>query len=231
QCLAAITSPILAFAPMTSTYTDGTSPSLVVFWSRETKAGDPMQYNITTVSSGSAAAGSVRVAWESSDLVKFPLDYAVSLAKRIGVDFTPTPTPSSASIPPTPASTSNFPRETGSSTALSTGAKAGIGVGVAVGALLVIGLIAAFLLIRRRKTRAEAVTNHDTSDETPEMEDQDRELGKRKWFLGGKWRSEAAVEHKPNELDSRAVHVVPGPPAELDAVEYRTTEERVEQRL
>jgi hypothetical protein len=55
------------------------------------------------------------------------------------------------------------------------------------------------------------------------MADQDQELGTPKWFLGGRCRSEAEVEHKPNELNSGAVHVVPGPPAKRDAVERLET--------
>ncbi|KAH7075334.1 hypothetical protein BKA63DRAFT_412708, partial [Paraphoma chrysanthemicola] len=227
-CQANITSPLLAFSPMVSTYTSGNSRILDVFYSSSTKAGDPPAYNITTISSGYAFADAITVVWESSDLAKFPADYAVSLAKRMSVDFTPTPTPSPTSTPPTPASTSDLPRETGSSEGLSTGAKAGIGVGASIGALLFVGLIAAFALIRRRKKTA-ANANNTTTDDIPEMADQDQDLAKQKWFLGGRWRSEAEVEHNTNELDSRAVHVVPGPPAELDAIEYRRNEDIAEQ--
>jgi len=61
-----------------------------------------------------------------------------------------------------------------------------------------------------------------------------------KWLLGGRWRHEADSKSKAQELyvnegdyelegeglqqelDSRAVIIVPGPPVELDAREMRT---------
>lgn len=84
--------------------------------------------------------------------------------------------------------------------------------------------------------RRKAATNapHD-DDRIPEMEDHDGKLGKRKWFLGGRWRSEAGAEGETQELDGKTVHVVAGPPAELEAYEAgqgnvdhaQTTEERM----
>jgi len=71
------------------------------------------------------------------------------------------------------------------------------------------------------------------------MGDQDATFATQKWYLGGRWRSEAAVKNDAGELDSRAVQgeldskavqgeldsravlVVSGPPAELDAEERR----------
>ena len=85
----------------------------------------------------------------------------------------------------------------------------------------------------RRKRQKQAKTR-DIHAETFELEAQDRDA-KRKWYLGGRWRSEADAPrkieeldalrkageldapHKVGELDSRAVRVVPGPPAELEA--------------
>lgn len=51
------------------------------------------------------------------------------------------------------------------------------------------------------------------------MEDQDATLAKRRWFLGGRWRSKAEVKNEPGELDSRGVWVFPGPLVELEATQ------------
>jgi hypothetical protein len=37
------------------------------------------------------------------------------------------------------------------------------------------------------------------------------------WFLRGRWRNEHAGAEKVQELNSRSVDVMPGPPVELDA--------------
>jgi hypothetical protein len=64
----------------------------------------------------------------------------------------------------------------------------------------------------------------ENGDTVPEMEDQDKNSAKRKWFLGGKWRSEARAESVTQELDSRTVHLVPGPPAELETHAVRPSD-------
>lgn len=38
-----------------------------------------------------------------------------------------------------------------------------------------------------------------------------------KWFLEGRWRSEAEERIDLQELDSKTVKIVPGPPVELEA--------------
>jgi hypothetical protein len=48
------------------------------------------------------------------------------------------------------------------------------------------------------------------------MEDQDVTLPTHKWYLDGKWRSEAEAKNEPGELDSRNIRVVGGPPVELE---------------
>ncbi|RMZ73153.1 SH3 domain [Pyrenophora seminiperda CCB06] len=105
------------------------------------------------------------VMWQPSDLSKFKVDYASSLAKLLQIDFTPTPTgvvtpaavtPADAATPATaaPPSRSNLPSATANvamtltSSGLSTGAKAGIGIGAAIGALLLCVLV--FILYRQR---------------------------------------------------------------------------------
>ncbi|KAF2676246.1 hypothetical protein K458DRAFT_424867 [Lentithecium fluviatile CBS 122367] len=174
---------------------------------------------MTSIFTGLAVADPVVVAWASEDMSSFPSDYRTSLADRIGVVM---------NMDATPESTSSLPSQTqtGESVppidpSLSTGAKAGIGVGVALGVAVIVGIVT--LLRLRRRKRKSAVDSEQTG--IPEMEDQDATNGRRRWFLGGRWRNEAEVRGVPTqELDSKAVHVVPGPPAELDSSEVRQEE-------
>lgn len=110
-----------------------------------------------------------------------------------------------------------LPRETGIPIApkeeLSTAAKAGIGIGAIVGTI-VIATAFILLCLKRRRNSSEAASERTN---IPEMEDQDRNLAKRKWFISGRWRSEAQAEFTPQELDSKGVHVVEGPSAKLEA--------------
>jgi hypothetical protein len=81
--------------------------------------------------------------------------------------------------------------------------------------ILFIISISGFLLLRRRHARNNiaASTSQPT---TAEMEEQDTILSTRKWYLGGKWRSEAEAKTEPGELDPRSIRVVGGPPVELE---------------
>jgi hypothetical protein len=118
------------------------------------------------------------------------------------------PTPSTSiisNISATPTSSATPDNPSG----LSTGAKAGIGIGAALGALLLIGLI--FFCLRRRKTAAPTGGTSGIS----EMADQDQD---RKWFTGGKWRTEAPGVERHHELDATQL------PAELDATETRNAQ-------
>lgn len=154
---------------------------------------------------GYALANPIMLFFEEKDLSSMPTPEASSLAQIAGIDYTPAP-----------ASTSSLPRETGlpaQGNQLSTGGKAGIGVGAVIGALLV-GIAIFFILRRKRKTPADPTI--PTTETIAEMEDQDKTLAHRKWFLGGKWRNESAAEEQQHELDSRGVVVVPGPPVELE---------------
>lgn len=159
--------------------------------------------NITTITSGLAVVNPGVVGWQIEDFSLFPGDYATSLAQRIGVAHEATPASSSG----LPTQTNLTPETTSK---LSTASKAGIGVGVAIG-VVAIGIIVGFLIWKRRWTPAPVT---ETSS-IPEMEDQDTNLAKRKWFFGGRWRSEAEAEAGQQELDSKTVHIVPGPPGEL----------------
>lgn len=129
----------------------------------------------------------------------FSEEYAVSIAKQMGVSFTP----SSSSRPE----------------GLSTSAKIGIGVGNGIAALFALLLVVYAILRRRRRTKSTQSAPSDVAGaSTAEMEDQDATLATRKWYVGGRWRSEAEVKDnkQPGELDSRSVRVVGGPPVELD---------------
>jgi hypothetical protein len=177
--------------------------------------------SVTTLTTAIAYEDGLNIMWEISDLPKFPPAYATSLAKRIGVSFTPAPSPGSSSS--LVQQTSLPPQQPNSQPkVLSTAAKAGVGVGAVLGFLFLLSIGIALLFVRRRRKRAVQSTQPATS----EMEDQDATLASRKWYLGGRWRNEAEVKTDPRELDSRAVHVVPGPPAELDSGERERDEQR-----
>lgn len=170
--------------------------------------------NITTLTSAVALADVINVIWEETDLPRFPSAYAASLAKRIGVSFTPSAMPGSSSF--LPSQTASTSPSKLSSKGLSKGGTAGVGVSSAVAFLIAIALIAFLVLRKRRKTR-EASTSFSHERYHPEMEDQDASLATRKWFLRGRWRSEVETpKAKPGELDSRSVRIVSGPPQEMD---------------
>jgi hypothetical protein len=170
--------------------------------------------SITTIMSGLAIADPVILGWQIHDIGTFPKAYVESLVDRFSVD-----TPISTS---TPTATPNAPKRTSPPTSppgsegLSTSTQIGIGVGVALGAAVVGGLVI-FWFLRRKRKLASTVETPDTV--IPEMEDQDHVHSQRKWFLGGRWRTEVEEQDMRKELDSKAVHVVPGPPVELEASE------------
>jgi len=180
----------------------GATPTPVWEHASGSGAGQSTTSSITTISAGVAVADPVTVAWQLEDLQSFPPDYASSLARKIGITL------------PASDNTLGNPRQTSAPAAgdLSTGAKAGIGIGAAIGAA-VIGISAVLLCLRKRRKAGTTTSGHNNS----EMEDQDLSFKKTRWYFGGKWRSEVAAEPTQNELDSKAVHVVPGPPAELEA--------------
>tara|TARA_R110002003_G_scaffold140_19_gene12877 strand:+ start:15480 stop:15998 length:519 start_codon:yes stop_codon:yes gene_type:complete len=166
-----------------------------------------MVSSITTISSGLAVADPIIVAWQQDDLTLFPPDYAKSLAQKLGITLSNSAT-----------STSPGPTSSPSSGGLTTAAKAGIGVGVVFGAAI---LGVAIVLLYLRRWRKDGTTPKEPR--VAEMEDQDRHFGERKWFFGGRWRSEVNSVPTQSELDSKTVHVVPGPPAELEAREPRNS--------
>lgn len=195
---------------VTSSWT-GTSPEM---------SGDGYFYstvsNITTISSALAVADPVVIAWQIKDLTSFPPAYATPLAEKIGQPLLASWSARAQDVPGLPSETSTAQAATIATSELSTAARAGIGVGCAVGALLIATVISLLWLIKRRKA---TVTVSTDDAQIPEMEDHDQKLKKRRWFLGGRWRSEAEAEGETQELDGKNVHVVPGPPAELEAYE------------
>jgi hypothetical protein len=232
-CMSTISTPVKAHAYVTSSYALTVSGTVTSTYTtayeyvQSSFTGTPLTgrgngystwtvSNITTITSALAVADPIIVAWQLKDLSSFPAFYATSIANKIGVSA------------PTVQDTPTLPRETGASAGsptapqtLSTPAKVGIGIGSAVGALLIIATIILFWLKSRRKVPHTPVAG---ADAVQEMEDQDKTFAKRKWFLGGRWRSEAQSEDVKHELDSKTVHIVPGPPAELEAHDVRPSE-------
>jgi hypothetical protein len=217
-CLSSVSTPISAHAAIITTpAVDGGENTPIyestLYWF-ETLAGGSLVSgdstvisSITTVSTGIAIADPVIVAWQIDDIGTFPSEYVKSLVARYSI-----PTPASTS---TPTINALDPTTVPASDGLSTGTQVGIGVGVALAASLVGGLFIFWCLRRRRK----AATMAEPGAVIPEMEDQDHIHTERKWYFGGRWRSEVDTQATQNELDSKAVHVVPGPPAELEAHE------------
>lgn len=218
QCTSYFTEPLTALAPVPST--ESGAPYGGYLWSSiehslgSDQAIHAYYYVKSTITAGLASAAPFTVAWGPNDWTLFPTDYALPLAQRLGTSLDIS-SPASASITATPTgsqnSTPTTPKLQGHSSALGPEAKAGIAVGTILGVAFI--LVAIFLFLKRRRKRDKTTME----GQTPEMDDQDQELRTRKWFLGGRWRSEAEVVRQQHELDSRAVHVVPGPPAELDA--------------
>lgn len=159
----------------------------------------------------SASAKPLYVIWEETDLPNFPPTYPSSLAKRIGVSFTP------AASPTLPSETNGVKiNSSNPSNGLSTSAKAGIGVGVAVSSLMALALAALLILRRVRKRRNNDISS-ENFDVTPEIEDQDATLATRKWYLRGRWRSEVEAKNKPSELDAGGAETIERPPVELES--------------
>ncbi|KAF1917197.1 hypothetical protein BDU57DRAFT_517750 [Ampelomyces quisqualis] len=209
-CSHAFTTPLTAFALITVTTGSSTKEVYVDVRADSSGSGDVYSYtNLTTFMSGTAYVEPMTIAWQYRDLAVFPPAYASSLAQRLRVDFTSTASPASGQAVASQTS-SLSPSRTGQSSrpspGLSAGAKAGIAVGVVLAVLL--GVIPAILTLRRRRRRKAASHPANAAAELEGREE------RRKWYLGGKWRSEAQVEPRPGELDAQGNHVVPG---ELEA--------------
>ncbi|KAL5118948.1 hypothetical protein ACEQ8H_003077 [Pleosporales sp. CAS-2024a] len=213
MCISAIDSPLPVRALVTTTYTNGVSSS---FYQQIINDQSTVS-NISTMTAGTVIADPFYVAWEAKDLSLFPVAYATSLASQIGVAFTPTATPKSASKPGQPANTRAA--RTGNADAdadadasharLSTAAKIGLGAGVGVGVALIAALLAALLFIRRLKRRnkaAAAAASADPDETTPAMH-AGNAVGAgptRKWYHDSRTDVESPMEmqHGVNELDA-----------------------------
>ncbi|KAH7075335.1 hypothetical protein BKA63DRAFT_295531 [Paraphoma chrysanthemicola] len=222
MCVSAIATPLPVRALITTTYTNGASSSYYedVVNDRSTIS------NMTTMTRGTAVADPLYVAWEATDLSKFPIAYATSLAQKIGLAFTPTATPSTgvSSRPPSetgpldggPLNDGTKSDSDSQSGGMSSGTKIGIGVGVGVGASLLIALVAMAFIVRRLRRRNQAVTTYP-NESTPAMAGEDAGVVKQKWYQRAKPNEEVEMNNGgANELDSFPVHYVPGPPVELD---------------
>ncbi|KAF1971226.1 hypothetical protein BU23DRAFT_184741 [Bimuria novae-zelandiae CBS 107.79] len=209
-CQSTITVPLAVHAYITS---NGTSS---YEWTTTAADGSAsIDSSITGLATGLAIADPVVVAWNLDELAQFPAGYRTSLAEKIGVELTATP----ASSLTLPGKTGEAVEPSPHPNVLDTGAKIGIGVGAGMVVCILLGVLL-FLYIRRRRNRKHTTVEERSGPETAEMEDHDAVLAKKKWYLGGRWRNEAAAEGPPTqELDSKTVHVVPGPPAELDSRE------------
>lgn len=232
-CVSAFSTPFEAYYPITSLRTDVDSvESSITYKSFQPTTVTVGTNNITTYnfvgpktffSSGWAIAGGLKVAWEMSDFTTaFPLEYASSLAKQMNITLVSS-TSSNTPESNTPESNSTISPQTG----LTKGSIAGIAVGAVAGAIM-IGALILFILHKRYKARKANLSRESENSGT------DHDLKSKKWYLGGRWRSEADPSNERNELDaphgdreldatnerreldSRAVYVVPGPPAELD---------------
>jgi hypothetical protein len=208
-CLSRFSTPVSAYAAIiTEPAFEGEEITPVwEYTSYYGSSGTTVISSITTIATGLAVADPVIVAWQIDDVASFPPEYVKSLVARYSI-----PAPASTSTPTTNALE---PTTAPAFDGLSTGTKVGLGVGVAFAAALVGGLLVFWCLRRYRK----AATTEEPGAVIPEMEDQDHTHTKRKWYFGGRWRSEVDARPTQSELDSRAVHVVPGPPAELEAHE------------
>ncbi|CAN9343025.1 unnamed protein product [Alternaria alternata] len=207
-CLSSFSTPISAHAAIITTpaFDGETNTPVYEYTSYYGSSGTTVISSITTIATGLAIADPVIVAWQIDDVGTFPSEYVKSLVARYSI-----PSPASTSTPTTDALK---PTILPASDGLSTATQVGIGVGVTLAAALAGGLLI-FWCLRRRKASA----TEEPDVVVPEMEDQDRTHAERKWYFGGRWRSEVDAQATQNELDSKAVHVVPGPPVELEAHE------------
>lgn len=165
---------LLAYAPVT-VRRSGESTSTTAFFHKTVlrvgnTASGTLSYttstitNTTVLSTGFALADAIDVAWEVTDLSKFPVAYATSLAYKIGEVFRPTAVPATFSRLPAPT-TLESPLST--SSGLSTGARAGIGVGTVIGVAAIIGVVILSLCLRRRRRRKIVIDK--PGNELPEM--------------------------------------------------------------
>jgi hypothetical protein len=224
MCVSSIATPLPVRAVVTTTYTNGVSSS---FYEQVINDKSTIS-SISTMSKGTAIADPLYVAWESKDLSLFPVGYATSLAKKIGIAFTPAATPASATASRNVSQTDSVTdsSQTSDSTSgstytpdsgLSNSTKIGIGVGVGAGAALLAALIAMAFIIRRLRRRNRAAASYP-NESTPAMEDHGAAIAKNKWYHRARPVEQENSDNgmNMNELDSMPLNVMPGQPVELD---------------
>ncbi|KAH6865885.1 hypothetical protein BKA58DRAFT_471816 [Alternaria rosae] len=100
----------------------------------------------------------------------------------------------------------------------SPGAKAGIGVGV--GIFVILGVVLFLFSRRRRKQQRQRKQDAQQPEQEPSGEigvsEMDGDAKGSKRFVGGHWRAETEAPSAPVEAGSTSVHIIPGPPVELD---------------
>ncbi|KAH6612510.1 hypothetical protein C7974DRAFT_79642 [Boeremia exigua] len=208
-CISTFATPLQALALIVTSPSSGAAASTTYEYETLVFVTSASSWSTTTVSSttllstGLAVADPIVVAWLDENLGLFPPEYVASLAARFSMTV---PSSTGRLAPPTATPAAG----------LSSGAKIGIGVGAAVGVLAAVIAGVWLCLKRRRKPQTS-----DPHASLPEMADQDGELARKKWWGAGKWRSEVASHAEPQELESKSVRVVPGPPAELDGAELQ----------
>lgn len=218
-CISTFSTPVQAHALIT--FTGGTSylHTILGYDSSARQTTTSTSSSIVTVTTGLAVEDPIVVAWQIEDFSTFPLDYATSLAKRISIPF--------------PSNTGEVFGESISPPAgISTEAKAGIGAGVAIGAIAILTAMILLCLRRKRKQKGQAALNEHSK---PELDGQNDDLVKKKWWFFSEadshserqeldskaMHAEVTGEQEVQELEQKPVHVISGPPAELDGAELQ----------
>jgi len=184
------------------------------------------------LTTGTARAKPTVVFWQSSDLALFPRDYASSIAAVIGVSFggsaasSSLPSITSQDADSGPSTSSPPVTSQNTNSGLSPGAKAGIGVGV--GIFVILGVVLFLFLWRRRKQQRQQKQDAQQPEQEPSGEigvsEVDGEANGSKRFLSGHWRAETEAPSAPVEAGSTSVHIIPGPPVELDGTNTKRGE-------
>lgn len=163
-CISTFSAPLQALALLTTTTAGGASANTsyeltTSIWDSSAGTYVTSKLNSTTMlSTGLAVADPIVVAWQISDFSLFSPEYAMSLAKKIGVTL--------------PNNSGDKTREAAQKPSrLSIGAKVGIGVGAAIGVLAVIIITVILCFKKRQKGRNQAAPPGYT---VAEMEGQDR---------------------------------------------------------
>lgn len=210
--------PIVAMAPITMTITTSNSilsrtmtTTSLIFETLSVGGGRvPTQWisNKTTLTAGTMEVEPIVVYWQAKDLTSFGSEYATSLAQALQVQVSASTTPADRAT--ASAATSSTTIQPSPSPSLSPGQLAGIVLGAIFGAAII--ALGIFFIYMRHRRYSNGVTSdssghRERENDIPEMED-DGQYASRKWFIGGKWRSEVDASTNPTELTS-------GDPAEL----------------